>query len=785
MPTLSPESFRKSVQNAERFVNWLVDVWQRGGWVRRLLLLGMFLLFFFNPTFISFFFGFLPPQLPGWYLWAFWFGTGLTFGSAWVVAIRTKPASETPAAKLGERRIVKGLLAYDFDDGELFATLQRQSQIHAWVETIASDTFRFGILSGESGCGKTSFLRAGLWPVLESRNHRCLYVSFSDLDPFDSLRQAFAQHVAVTPEEMAGADLPSMLHAASRIDSKGIVLFFDQFEQFFRKSRKVRKPFVSALAEWYQAQFPSEVRILICVRSDFADRMNEFQKAMGYSLGPHEIFRLEDFEPEQATEVFRAIAEVESLEYDERFVREFMEQEFARRDDGLVSPVDLQVVAWMITAQRIAERRAFTRSAFQKLGGVAGLLERFLERALQATGSENRRRSAIEVLLALADEDSSGNSIGAGVLTVDQLRKKLAGRLKGAEVKESVNWLARSDVRLISPSKRDGATGYQLAHETLIPALLKLAGRSLEPAMKANQLADRRVNEWLGNDRSSRYLLSLGEWWLIWRQRARLVWGPRRRQKEELLRLSRRRYQVRGAFLMVATLVVACGVAWWYSPSGQIYQCKHELRALCRRIDDAVSLRLAAKALALCGHLDEAVGLADKAALVDKMEPPEIRNEFHVELAAIAADVGTKDEALLLLRLVQQRELSVSALLELTRIAAKLEEKKKSRTLLQKAEKQLREATWPDDSGFTDLAATAAAIGDSDKAAALFEEAKRRLSLNKPDYPSRVADLEFLAETAKQIGRFDEAEDIWRRLEQLVRETNDSFALGGLAYQAA
>ena len=95
------------------------------------------------------------------------------------------------------------------------------------------------------------------------------------------------------------------------------------------------------------------MKILICIRGDFLDRLNELQKAMAYSLSPMQSFRLERFEPDQATEVFCFLAEKERLDHDRKFITEIIEQEMADSEDGLVSPVNIQVLAWMIVEQRL------------------------------------------------------------------------------------------------------------------------------------------------------------------------------------------------------------------------------------------------------------------------------------------------------------------------------------------------------------------------------------------------------------------------------------------------
>jgi formylglycine-generating enzyme required for sulfatase activity len=172
------------------------------------------------------------------------------------------------------------------------------------------------------------------------------------------------------------------------------------------------------------------------------------------------------------------------------------------------------------------------------LGGIEGLLERFLSRVLEVRETEERRQTAIKVLLALTDLE---RNVRAGVLTMESLQKKLTGSVSDSEITETVQWLARGDVRLITPNKLEGKLGYELAHERLIPALRKIAGKELSQADQANQLLNRRANEWLGNERDHHYLLRWSELRQIGKQKSFLVWGKQEKIKKELIAQSRRR----------------------------------------------------------------------------------------------------------------------------------------------------------------------------------------------------------------------------------------------------
>lgn len=585
-PSLDP--IQENVEKAEKSVNWLADVLRGRNPVKKLLLVDALLFAIFNPfSFSAIYKSIAGKEPPIWYGWLFWITVGLIFIAAVIFAYRVKQReSESLIDSRNERGAIKGLLPFGFEDAELFGRLQREDDFRECLPVLTDPQFRFGILCGESGCGKTSFLQASLWPRLTKQGHRCLYVKFTDLDPLDSIRLALIDQFKLPKEVVENADLPALLDAASQ---SSVILLFDQFEQFFvhHKRANQRKPFVQALGAWYRRQPPLPVKILICLRDDFAGRMAELQKEMKYSLGPQENIPLKKFEPVQATKIFHVIAETEQVSLDESFVNEFTQQELASRDDGLISPVDIQILAWMIAGRRSQEDRAFNRESFQKLGGIEGLLERFLSRALEARETESRRQAAIKVLLALTDLDGNAR---AGVLTLATLKEKLGGTAPDAEVTEALEWLTSAKVRLVNTID----DGYELAHERLIPALRRIAGKELSSADKANQLLDRRVNEWLGNNHASRYLLGWREWRLIERQRPYLVWGQQKAHKEALLSKTKRRWRIRLASIISPLLIVSLfGVGyliWLNSEAGQIYQIKRDLSRLSEGIKDEEAL---------------------------------------------------------------------------------------------------------------------------------------------------------------------------------------------------
>lgn len=563
----------KRAEFVEQFINDLAESFREKRWVKILSLGGVVFAFLLYPTLVERGLELLGSKKPEWYSYLIWgMLTASFFVAAFLVALLTKKRQE-PETTTTATSIIKGLLPYTNtkEDAEWFAKLQRGTILHDSIRFCAGEDFRLAILSGESGVGKTSFLQAGLLPNLNEKGYRPIYVKFTAASPLDSIRHALnGRAAALTADD--NQSLLELLREATQSDTRLMVLILDQFEQFFahNKSKTSRRPFIQQMAEWQKHGGALPVKILISIRGDFASRLIEFQNEMRYTLTPHNNLSLEKFDPQEAAHVIGVIAKESKIKMDEDFIKELTKHELSDRHDGTVSPVDIQILSWMIDGQKSVEERAFNQKAFQKLGGVEGLLERFLGRALNARETNDRRQSAIKVMLALTDQN-----IRAGALSLKHLKERLNGVIPDGDIEEAVSWLARGDVRLITPIHEQNVTLYELAHERIIQPLRRLAFKEITDVEKAQQLLDRRVNEWIGNNRSRRYLLTFTEWRLIKRYWTLFTLGSQKSQKEDYVSRSKRRFVAIGLGVAALSLIGFGG----YS-SYRIYQHSNHLQII-------------------------------------------------------------------------------------------------------------------------------------------------------------------------------------------------------------
>ena len=339
-------------------------------------------------------------------------------------------------------------------------------------------------------------------------------------------------------------------------------------------------------------------------------------------------------------------------------------------------------------------------------------------------------------------------------LPLKSLSRNWQGRSALEEVQEAVAWLARGDVRLVTPVKRGIMQGYELAHERLIPALRRVAGRELSLVDQANQLLDQRVNEWLGNNRARRYLLTWREVRLIQRQKPYVVWGTLKSQKEALLAQSRQRLHVYAGKASLVVLLISCFFGGWYSPWGQIWRVKLHIELLSHGMikNDPTTLRQVAIALLKVENFEQARQVADETT------DPRAKAGTLGDLAVATAQSGdTIKKASALLEQARQiaegitdPEPKAQTLSFLAQAIVQSATGTKDLTLLEQARQIAEGITDPEPKvqtlGF--LAVATAQSGDTIKASALLEQARqiaeeitvpRRLSEKEPVYQSIVA----------------------------------------------
>src|SRR6185369_6292933 len=126
-------------------------------------------------------------------------------------------------------RPYKYLDFYDLDDYVIYFGRRRE------IEQLLADivTTRLVVLFARSGTGKSSLINAGVRPRLRDRNYRTI-VTRVGTDPVSSLRQASQSRQAADVKIVSPSlSLAEVLTDAVKTEKRPLVVFFDQFEEFF------------------------------------------------------------------------------------------------------------------------------------------------------------------------------------------------------------------------------------------------------------------------------------------------------------------------------------------------------------------------------------------------------------------------------------------------------------------------------------------------------------------------------------------------------------------------
>ncbi|MBE9004154.1 tetratricopeptide repeat protein [Fortiea sp. LEGE XX443] len=606
------ENIKKTTEAIAGFVQTVAGWVREKKWVELIcLILSTMILAWLSRAAIA---NFLGEQNSRWFLWIC-LVAGIMFIAAVVVAVFVKPSLSNAAQNPVERQAIKGLLSFTATDAEIFSKLQRHQDIRNCLRILNNANFRLGILWGESGCGKTSFLQAGLIPQLESEQG--IYIQFTDKDPLITVKKTLNKELKLnlSGEEIEQLDLIAVLNQSIATVQKPLILFFDQFEQFFvhYQSADARRPLIDALNNWYGNE-EIAVKILMSFRSDLFYQQHELQQVLGYSLDSKNSIKLKKFSVEQATKVLEEIAKAEDIEFERRDIETFVEQELVDRgkdkSDEPISPVDIQILSLVISDQKTTEIRKFDKDALNKIGRFEGLLYQYLEGLLtlreQSTTSA-QKEAVMKLLLELID---SNGLTRAGAFTLAQLQDKLKP-IGAKDIQDAVRWLEQE--RLIMPLQQEDETAYQLAHERMIPAVLKLSGKILPKADKANELLNKQVKIWIDSHQNPRYLLGWRELWLIEQQKSYLMWGDRQKQKEKLIHKSKQRiYRNFGIIGFIA--VLGMGIWGWlnYTILGQLTQIRRQLTNASEQINNPGYQGAAISAFAKDQNFAQALKLANK-----------------------------------------------------------------------------------------------------------------------------------------------------------------------------
>jgi CHASE2 domain-containing sensor protein len=317
---------------------------------------------------------------------------------------------------------------------------------------------RITILYGASGAGKTSLIRAGLVRALDERSrwpHEPIVCSAWAHGASACLRSALEAVVEPTSEQQS---LSALLGRGAAQFEGRLLLVFDQFEEMFSLPGALDAEFVDAIAT-----AGPKVKVLVSMREDALAELEHLDRDIpGIFEHLIPIRRLSETAGREAiTEPVERWNETaaQRVVLEPALIEAVLAGSTVKGVDGTeVHTTRLQLVMtrlWEDSEHSAETVRTLRLEAFERLGGVDGIVASHVEAALDAYSTRDRDR--IDAMFsALVTPTGAKVPLTAADLGV-------YADLPEAEAERIADGLTRG-VRLLEPV---GDARYQLAHDAL------------------------------------------------------------------------------------------------------------------------------------------------------------------------------------------------------------------------------------------------------------------------------------------------------------------------------
>jgi hypothetical protein len=369
-----------------------------------------------------------------------------------------------PPEPAGRPNPFKGLAYFSEADRASFGGRERD------IRTVSSGILknRTFLLYGRSGLGKTSLLRAGVFPDLASHGCRPVYVR-ALVDPLQDLHTALVEQLGGDPAH----DLHRLIDDA---DNEGpVAVVFDQFEEFFlrfpterRSGGPVRREAflktLGALAETSDLN----LRLVFSLREDWVASMKDLERFIpsldeAGADASHRLLPLTAFGVRQA--ILQTL-KAGGTAFDPRLISALVEELAAVQFD----PAVLQVVGsevWQQADQRTpaGEPVRMVLQDMEAVGGVTGIFQRYLRQVARALPAADRRVQiqTRAVLDALITEHGTKRAVPYTYFF------DCGFEVEPAELDRVLNLLCQQ--RLVRQERRGEEDWFELIHERLIPTI--------------------------------------------------------------------------------------------------------------------------------------------------------------------------------------------------------------------------------------------------------------------------------------------------------------------------
>jgi WD40 repeat protein len=385
----------------------------------------------------------------------------------------------------------RGLQAFNPEDADRF--YGREAVCQLLIDHV--DTRRLTLVSGASGAGKTSLLRAGLVPALVELGCGVLILG----DYSDQAVDIVEQLLEVWTE-------------------RPLVLVCDQFERSLLKEvePELLKRILQIIIAVGQEQ--QGRRVVVGIREDFLGRLLRETNDLGATQIPLLADMTQDSsQPDSALVVVGPMNPAETREAitcplegtEVRYHPTFLDQELLPEllETHGASPSKIQIVCErLFAATHRNDKNTIDGSTFQALGGVDRILETYLDETLTSSRYSETEQSLGKALLKAMAGNATRRWLDLGELWQEISPVPL--EVDEVQIRTVLDRLLDDRLVLTRSSGPFEPAKYSLMHDQLVAAVRKWTTQAELELQQAEELIERTLRSWSSSGTGHRELLT-------------------------------------------------------------------------------------------------------------------------------------------------------------------------------------------------------------------------------------------------------------------------------------
>jgi hypothetical protein len=392
-----------------------------------------------------------------------------------------------PNVRAGELNLKSTATAFrsleGFHEGDFLPGEQRRLDARTFFTHIRSGEFNFGVITGDTGAGKSSIARSELRRLLAEDGFQVAVIR----SPRSVFRPGGSRQVSATTSLKA---IREWIAENFKDQAGRPVLVIDQFEEFFIefKSDDDRVDIGRFLRRVIDER---KMQIICVLRRDYFVDLRAFESVLGTSMSARNVFYVKNFEFNEAKNIILECAAKDRISISEEMAA-VIAQDLS--DDGAVRPAELQIVC-------TALRGDFNEKNYRTIGGAPSILSHHVSQAIENCREPKLARLILRTLCDFGQNaKASPRSVAdlvASTLDPEQLQ---ASRL--AVLTETLERLGVERLVELAPSE-DGEPKWTLIHDYIVESI-KIA---TQDETTKNEDAERQLKAYIAEFRSNPRLI--------------------------------------------------------------------------------------------------------------------------------------------------------------------------------------------------------------------------------------------------------------------------------------